>query len=73
MSCYINDLLIFLKTKKEHTKHILIILKGLKKMKLNIDILKLKFYIQKVKFLGLIIILRRIKMNFKRLKKLKIK
>ena len=42
---YINDLLIFLKIKKEYIKHVLIILKRLKKIKLNINILKLKFYI----------------------------
>ena len=68
MLCYMNDLLIFLKIKKEYIKHILMILKRLGEMKLNINILKLKFHIQKVKFLRLIIMLYQIKMNFKKVK-----
>ena len=64
-------MLIFLKTKKEYIKHILIILKRLKEIKLNIDILKLKFHIQKIKFLELIITPHKIKINLKKIKQIK--
>ena len=66
-----NNWLIFLKTKKKYTKHVLIILKRFKRLELNIDILKLKFYIQKVKFLKLIITLHKIKMDSKKIKLIK--
>ena len=69
---YINDLLIFLKIKKEYTKHISMVLKRLGEMRLNINILKSKFYIQKIKFLGLIITPHKIKINPKNLNKLRI-
>ena len=71
MSCYINDLLVFSKTKKEHTKHVLMVLKRLGEMKLNVNILKSEFYIQEVKFLGLIITPHGIKMDPKKVEQIK--
>ena len=68
MLCYINNLLIFLKIKKEYIKHVLIVLKKLEEIKLSINILKSEFYIHKVKSLRLIITPYKIKMTFKKIK-----
>ena len=40
-------------------------------MGLNVNILKVKFYVQKIKFLGLIITLYKIKIDFKKIKQIR--
>ena len=53
---YLNDILIFLNNKEEYMKHIIIVLKTLKKIKFWIKLEKYTFYINKVKYLRFIII-----------------
>ena len=55
MSIYLDNILIFSKTLKEHRSHIRLVLKRLRAIGIQADIDKSEFYIQKTKFLGLII------------------
>jgi hypothetical protein len=52
---YLDNILIFSKTKKEHKEYIKKILKRLKNKNLRIKIEKTQFYIKEVDFLGFII------------------
>ena len=54
-SAYINDILIYSKTKKEHTKHVQLVFQKLQKAGLQLDIDKCEFFVKKIKYLGLII------------------
>ena len=67
ISCYLDDLLIFSRLRKEHRKHIQQILIRLRKMRLNIDVFKSEFYITKIKYLNLIITFEEIKINSKKI------
>ena len=52
---YINDILIFSLIREEHIKHIKAILSKLQEAGLQVDIRKSEFFVEKTKFLGLII------------------
>ena len=52
---YLNDILIYSKIKKEHVKHVRLILQRLREAGLQVDILKCEFHVQETKFLGLLI------------------
>ena len=60
---YIDDILIYSKTKKEHVRYIRAILKALEKNTLRVKLEKLIFYIKKVNFLKYVIILKKIKIK----------
>ena len=66
-SAYIDDILIYNKTKKEHTKHVQQIFQKLQKAGLQLDIDKCEFFIKEIKYLGLIITPESIKMDQKKL------
>ncbi|GJW69465.1 putative reverse transcriptase domain-containing protein [Tanacetum coccineum] len=55
MIVFINDILIYLKNKKEHEEHFKLILELLKKEELYAKIFKCEFWILKVQFLGHVI------------------
>jgi len=55
LSIYLDNILIFSKTLKEYRSHIRLVLKRLRGIGIQADIDKYEFYIQKTKFLGLII------------------
>ncbi|GKA12554.1 putative reverse transcriptase domain-containing protein [Tanacetum coccineum] len=55
MIVFIDDILIYSKTKQEHKEHLKLILKLLKKEELYAKILKCEFWIPKVQFLGHVI------------------
>jgi hypothetical protein len=48
---YLNDILIYLKLKEEHVKHVKLVLKKLKKNNLLLKLKKCNFYKEEVKFL----------------------
>ena len=54
-AAYIDDVIIFSKTRAEHTKHVRQVLQKLIDAGLQVDINKSEFAVQKTKFLGLII------------------
>jgi len=63
LSIYLEDILIFSKTLKEHRSYIRLVLKPLRDIGIQADIDKCEFHIQKTKFLGLIISANGIKMD----------
>ena len=54
---YLDDILIFSKTRKKYIRYINKIIRKLKKTELQININKLEFYIIKIKYLNLIILI----------------
>jgi hypothetical protein len=60
---YLDDILIYLKTKKEHIKHVIAVLKALKKTDMRINDTKSVFHVQRVNFLGYIFITNGIKID----------
>jgi len=60
---YLNDILIYSKTLKEHRTHMKEVLDKLREVDLQIDIDKCKFKIQKISFLELLIFINDLRMN----------
>jgi hypothetical protein len=60
---YLNDIFIYLKTKKEHIKHVTAVLKALEKANIKINNAKNVFHVQRVNFLGYILITDGIKID----------
>jgi hypothetical protein len=63
MIAYLNDILIYSKTKKKHIKHVTAILETLKKADIKINKAKNMFHVQRVNFLGYIFITNKIKID----------
>lgn len=60
---YLNDILINSKTRKKHIKHVFKILKNFQKADFFLNINKYEFFVSKIKYLNLIIIIEKVKMN----------
>ncbi len=60
---YLNDILIYSKTLKEHRTHVKKVLEKLREVNLQIDIDKCKFKVQKISFLELLIFINDLQMN----------
>ncbi len=60
---YLNDILIYSKTLKEHRTHMKEVLDKLREVDLQIDINKCEFKIQKISFLELLIFINDLRMN----------
>ncbi len=65
---YLNDILVYLKTKKEHMQYVKKVLQTLKKVNLRIKSEKSKFHVQNVQFLKFIVMFQSLKMNLKKIK-----
>ncbi len=63
---YLNDILIYSKTLKEHRTHVKEVLDKLREVDLQIDIDKCEFKIQKISFLELLIFINDLRMNFRK-------
>jgi len=63
VAIYINDILIYSNTKKEHIKHVKKVLQRLRELGLRVDVRKSEFNINEVKFLGLVITKGGVKMD----------
>src|SRR6266480_8165987 len=61
---YLNDILVFLKNKVQHTKHLQLIMNKFQKHKLYVKLIKYKFFITEMKFLRFIVSMNKISMNF---------
>jgi len=68
---YLNNILIFNKTLKEHKEHIHLILTALEQVNLFVNIYKSTFYSQEIEYLGFKIRLRTIEMNNKKIEAIK--
>ncbi len=65
---YLNDILVYSKTKKEHVQHVRKVLQTLKKVDLCIKSGKSEFHVQSVRFLRFIITFQSLRMNLKKIK-----
>jgi len=65
---YLNDILVYSKTKKEHVQHVRKILQTLKKVDLHIKSGKSEFHVQSVQFLKFIVTSQSLRMNSKKIK-----
>ncbi len=63
---YLNNILIYSKTLKEHRTHVKEVLKKLHEVDLQINIDKCEFKIQKISFLKLLIFINDLQMNFRK-------
>ncbi len=65
---YLNDILVYLKMKKEHVQHVRKVLQTLKKVDLHIKSEKNEFHVQSVQFLKFIVMFQSLRMNLKKIK-----
>ena len=65
---YLNDILIYFNTKKEHEQHVRKVLKKLKKAELKVKLKKSRFHAQEIKFLEFIIKHNQIRMNSEKIR-----
>jgi hypothetical protein len=65
---YLNDIIIYSNSKKEHVQHVRKILQRLRETNIQADVDKCKFHIIETKFLGMIMSRDDIKMNFEKVK-----
>ena len=68
VQCYLNDIFIYNKIRKEHIHYVRLILQKLIDANFQIDILKSCFYIQKITSFEIIISIEDIRMNLKKVK-----
>jgi len=67
---YLNNILVFSKTRAKHTRHVKEVIYRLKAAGLQINIGKSEFYTTKIKYLGLIISIEGISMDPKKVQAL---
>jgi len=65
---YLNDILVYSKTKKEHVQHVKKVLQTLKKVNLRIKSEKSEFHVQSVQFLIFIVMFQSLRINSKKIK-----
>ena len=71
-SKYLNNIFIYNNTRKKHEKHVFKMFERFIEIDFYLNIDKCEFFITKIKYLNLIIIIEKIKMNSKKLKLLSI-
>ena len=64
---YLNNIIIYLESKKEYKEHVKQVLKRLQEEQMLVAIKKYEFFIRKTNFIGFIIKLRRISMDLKKI------
>ncbi|SLM36749.1 gag polymerase env [Lasallia pustulata] len=68
VQAYLDDIIIYSKTRKEHTQHVQTVLGKLREAGLQVDIKKSKFFVQETTFLGLVISTEGLKMDPQKIK-----
>ncbi len=63
---YLNNIIIYSKTLKKHKQHVWLVLHRLRKTDLQMNINKCKFHIQKIFFLKLLLFIKELKINFRK-------
>ena len=63
---YLDNILVYSTKKEKHTRHVLDMLKWLRDRELQVDINKCKFFVTQVKYLGLIISINGISIDFEK-------
>jgi len=64
---YLDDIIIYSKTLKKHKRHVRLILNRLREADLQIDIDKCEFHVQKTIFLKLLMSIKKLKMNSRKM------
>ncbi len=64
---YLDDIIIYSKTLKKHKRHVWLILNRLREADLQMNINKCKFHVQEIIFLELLIFIKRLKMNSRKI------
>jgi len=60
---YLDDIIIYSKTLKEHKRHVRLVLHRLREVDLQVNINKCEFHVQETSFLGLLLSIEGLKMN----------
>ncbi len=63
---YLDDIIIYSKTLKKHKWHVWLVLHRLQETDLQMNIKKCKFHVQKIFFLRLLLFIKELKMNFRK-------
>ncbi len=63
---YLDDIIIYSKTLKKHKRHVWLVLHRLRETDLQMNIKKCKFHVQKIFFLRLLLFIKELKMNFRK-------
>ena len=63
---YLDDIIIYSKTLKKHKQHVQLVLHRLQETDLQMNINKCKFHVQKIFFLKLLLFIKELKMNFRK-------
>ncbi len=63
---YLNDIIIYSKTLKKHKWHVQLVLHKLQEIDLQMNINKYKFHVQKIFFLKLLLFIKELKMNLRK-------
>ena len=63
VQAYLDDIIIYSKTRKEHTQHVRTVLQKLREAGLQVDIKKSEFYVQETTFLSLLVSTEGLKMD----------
>jgi len=63
---YLDDIIIYSKTLKKHKKHVRLVLHRLREIDLQMNINKCKFHVQKIFFLKLLLFIKELKMNLRK-------
>jgi len=64
---YLDDIIIYSKTLKKHKKHVRLVLHRLWEINLQMNINKCKFHVQEISFLELLLFIKRLKMNSRKI------
>ncbi len=60
---YLNDIIIYSEILKKHKRHVRLVLNRLQEANLQVNIDKCEFYVQKIIFLKLLMLIEKLKMN----------
>ncbi len=63
---YLDDIIIYSKTLKKHKKHVQLVLHKLREINLQMNINKCKFHVQEISFLELLLFIKELKMNLRK-------
>ncbi len=63
---YLDDIIIYSKTLKKHKRHVRLVLHRLREADLQMNINKCEFHVQKIFFLGLLLFIKGLKMNLRK-------
>ena len=67
VQCYLNNIFIYSKTRKQHVKHVKAVFERFRDVNLQMNIIKSEFFVKKIFFFDVIVSIDNIRMNFKKI------